>query len=276
MKSILATTVIITSLTAYVSSAQPSGSITNHVADPKNVLWDCTKLTNELVNLDFSIKQQVEVTFADPFTQDGKGKLSGGPAPTPAPVMLITSDTNQTFAGTYTTKGSITSMKGVARLTFSVKVTGRALIPKGNQPPQLRNVSVSETATVTLDAVAKTVTGRNVKHAMAQGVGSLSESSPISGTLPTDELGDGSWWLTITFGGKGTSNPTSSATVTLASGQVYPFSVSAPVTGHTGSKVTLTGTGAAAGSSLKVAFDAANQLASIVGKVSGQSINYKP
>jgi hypothetical protein len=225
----------------------------------------------------------VELLFADPFTQDGKGKLSGGPAS--PPVTLITDGATQTFTGTYTTKGSITSAKGVARLTFNVKVTGTATLSGNNKPAEPRAVRASATYTVKFDAVTDQISGRSVESAAAAGVGSISQSKSIPGsggtsTIP-DDLGDGSWTLVLTFtpaaGNSASGKLNGSATVSLATGQVYPFILTGTFTSHTGvSKLSLKGNGAGLGSSLQVTLNNDNVITGIVGKVSGQSVSYKP
>src|SRR5579859_3679200 len=74
----------LTTFVSQVSSAQPTGSLTNQITGSTNVLWDFGQLTNELQNIELNIQSgshgqtnEVDVTFAAPYTQNGKGKLAG-------------------------------------------------------------------------------------------------------------------------------------------------------------------------------------------------------
>lgn len=73
-----AATLIIAAVSSRVGSAQPSGSLTPHVSGTGNVLWDLSEIS-ALQNLNLHIQNgdtDSTIDFADPFTQDGRGKLA--------------------------------------------------------------------------------------------------------------------------------------------------------------------------------------------------------
>lgn len=278
---------VIATLASPVAFAQPSGSITNLITGSTNVLWDFSRLSSELQHIQMSIHQRsgdqtnsAEIDFADPFSQDGKGKLAGGPASTQVFVVPDETTPQETvsFTGTYTTKGSISSSKGVAKLTFSTKVTGTAVFPGESAED---SVSASANYTVTLDAPNNLISGTSRESGSRSGKngGRISETRPITGNIVpdlADELGSGAWTLVLNFGTAIGNKLTGNATVTLNSGQVYPFdNFTGTFAAQKGSKLNLKGTGAGLGSILQVTLDADNNITRIVGRVSGQTVNLK-
>jgi hypothetical protein len=107
-------------------------------------------------------------------------------------------------------------------------------------------------------------------------LGSISESSPLSDNLPTD-IGDGSWGLVLTF----TNAPAATklggnASVTLQTGQVYPFTFTGLYAPHTGqSQLNLKGLDAGLGSMLQVSVNTNNAITRITGLISGQTVSIK-
>jgi hypothetical protein len=214
-------------IAAQAGFAQPSGSITNVFTGPTNVLWDFSTVTNPLQNVNIKIHKvsngqtntQVEIQYAAPITQDGRGKLSGAGT---NEVTLTTEDdqgnpTNTTFAGKYISKGSVNGTKGVAHLAFTTSVKGNADL-KG----ATRRVAASANYNVKFDAVKDVVTGRVAQHASASGLGAVSETRSFSDTLSsntnlTSQLGDGSWTLVLNFNAatNTTSHLSGSASVAL-------------------------------------------------------------
>ncbi len=269
-------------LTAFSGFAQPSSlSITNLIVGSTNALWDLSQLTNELQTIEMDIhnlshggSDEVSLRYAAPYMQNGRGKLAGAGATT---VSLAVSDhqggqTNAPdFVGTYTSKGSISSAKGIARLAFSSRVIGTATLEGAE-----RAVAAAATYTVKLDANTGQVSGRSVERASARGLGSISESRALSDPLPED-LGDGTWALVLNFNAATNANKlTGTASVTLQTGQEYPFTFTgnyAPRTGQ--SKLNLKGTDAGLGCILQVTLNTNNAFTRIVGRVSGQTVNLK-
>jgi hypothetical protein len=258
-------------LAAQTSFAQaPTGSITNVVTSHNNVLWDATLAPLETINLDLpnrgsSDTNDLLITFDDPYTQDGKGKLAG----TGATQITATngSDITLSFPGTYVAKGTIKGNNGLSSVKFSSKATGTANIQGAD-----RTLNASAAYTITLDANAGTATGRLVGKAAASGVGSTSGSSTFSDSIPA-ELGDGSWTLVLNFGAPVGTKLAGTATVTLATGQVYPFNFTGTFVASTAqSKLSLKGVDAGLGSVLSVTLHGSTVF-SIKGKVAGQVIN---
>lgn len=257
-------------LTAPCSRAQAlSGSITNEFADPANTLWDISKFI-DFSESDFKLGDDstgsIQLDFKAPFTQDGKGKLfgsgstevelvykgEGGPAQVP-------------FQGVYTTKGSVTSSKGVVKLILGTKVTGSALF-LGAQ----RKLSASGNVSLKFDMIARTISGRASYKATASGKGGISGSQPLSMSFGDLKL-EAPWTLVLDPVPAG-NKYTGTATITLDSGTVYPFTLTGTYTPNTGaSKLTLTGTGAALGSKLQLKMQGSD-ITFISGKVSGQMI----
>jgi hypothetical protein len=272
-KSILQVSVLAVAATLGFQTvfAQPSGSITNLVTNPVNALWDFSLLTNELQNVDFSASRKdvtAEFVYADAFTQNGAGKLSGSGTTT---VALTVDGENPSFTGPYKVSGSVTSSKGVAKVTFMTKVSGTDVEVDGKS----RSVSGSESEVVEIDAVTGQVTGRSTARAAASGLGAISSTKTISDTLSAvaPEIGDGTWTLVLDFGSASGKSLTGTATVTLNAGTAYPFNFTGAFDSKTGdSKLNLKGTGSGVGSALIVTLNSSNTVSGITGKVSGQTV----
>jgi hypothetical protein len=270
---------------AQTGLAQPSSlSITNPVLGVTNMILDVSKLTNQLQNIDLKIHRasdgnlQVEIQYPNPYTQDGRGKLAGGPNTN---TVSIPSDSTQ-FQGIISSRGSISGNKGVAHLTFSTRASGKAEIQTG----LLSAVSAGATYSVKFDAVNDLITVHHSEHASASGVGSAAEArTEVSGistnTDLTDELGDGTWTLVLNFTNAPGVKLGGDATVTLQSGQVYPFTFTGLFSPRAGvdklgqSKINLKGHDAGLGCILQVTLNSSNTITRIVGRVSGQTINLK-
>lgn len=264
------------------SVAPPSNiSITNLVTGSSNVLWDASLLTNRLQHLDLNLptgnSSSVEISWAGSFTQNGRGKLAGSGTNTEVTVILSDSgDSNtNTFTGKYISSGSVTSAKGVAHLTFSSRVSGKLLFPGESRAS---SVTASGVYTAKVDANNNTVTGHSSEHAAASGQGSTSKSKAFDPMTLSDlmpELGNGTWTLQIDFGTAVGNKLTGNASVTLNSGQQYPFSFTGVYNPRNGqSKLNLKGLEAGKGSSLQVTLDGTD-ITKVVGQVSGQSVNIK-
>jgi hypothetical protein len=251
-----------------LSSAQaPSGNITTNITDPTNAIWDLT-VVSDLKEISLEV-EDVEVDFDLDFVQNGKGKLSGAGDTTVA--LVVEGFPQSAFPASYNLKGSISSSKGVGRLNWSVSVSGTTFLDGAD-----RKVSAFEKVNLKFDPVTRQiVSGNYTQKASASGLGSLTDSGPVDPQPLPDELGDGSWTLAMDIEPDAKNKYSGTASVTLASGQVYPFSVMGshvPKTGQT--KLVLKGLDAATGSSLKVTL-LGNDIVGILGKVSGQAISVK-
>jgi outer membrane protein assembly factor BamB len=250
-----------------------------HVTDPANALWDFSRLTNELQNIELDIEKNtsgvtnfIRAAFADPYRQDGAGHLNGSGSNSVALTSNTTHPQTTAFGATYVSKGVVSSSKGVASLEFSAVVLGRALLGNDRQPAAQRIVILEADYNARFDATRKQMSGRVSESISATGLGPSRQSSTFADPLPA-ELGDGAWTLVLQFGAANGNNASGVATVTLSTGQVYPFNFSGTFTPATGLwSLSLTGIEAGKGSALQVTVHG-NDIARIVGRVSGQLVN---
>ena len=265
---------------AFTASASPT-LLSRQIIGSTNALWDFTTLTNELQNIELNAEKitrggtnLAQAALADPYVQDGRGKLSGSGSASVSLTSNVTDPQTNAFDGTYTSKGSVTSSKGVAHLVFSIKVSGSALLGDDNHPVTQRTVTVRANYSAKFDANTNQMSGRVSGTISAAGLESLSHSGSFAGALPA-ELGDGSWALAVQLGVVSGNKSIGTATVTLSTGQVYPFDTTGSFTPHTGQwRLTLKGVDAGKGSMLQVTVQN-NAITRIVGQVSGQSVNIR-
>ena len=270
MKTFLLTGVIAVGLFAFAAPnafcQAPTGSITNVIVDSHNTIYDATLTPLQNIQIDIPQDGGILVSWDDPFTQDGKGKLAGSGATT----VFATNDPNiaVTFPATYQTKGSIKGNNGITTLKFSSKASGDTNFA-GNDRKLTGTVNYS----LTINKLAGTITGTNKQKASASGYGSASDTETINDVIPP-ELGDGSWTLILNFGAPNGTKLQGTATVTLATGQVYPFDFTGTFVDATGqSKLSLKGVDAGTGSKLTVTLQN-GFLDTIKGKMAGQTINF--
>jgi len=276
-----------TTLAVQTSSAQPSGAITNQVTDPTNALWDFSKLTNELQNMDLSLykvsgkvtNEQAEIMYSDPFTQDGGGKFSGS-GQTAATLIYnfdqgSMPDTND-FNASYQVGGSVTSTKGTSRLVFTTKLSGK-VIESGTSG----QLSAASTYTVNVDAVTGIVSGRYARSGTLAEKGKTRTASDTGTFGPNplsdfaDEVGNGTWALTLVFTQTSGNALKGAATVILDSGATYPFTFTGTYSPHKSeSTLALKGVAGGKGSLLAVTLQGDN-ITKIAGLVSGQTVNVK-
>jgi hypothetical protein len=284
---ILTITATLTALAVQTSSAQPTGSITNLVTDSANKLWDFSRLTNDLQTLQLDIQKiskgdtnTVTVVYSDPFIQNGAGKLVGSGTNAQVQIIVNNDSETNTFTGKYTTSGAISGSKGVTKVSFLSKVSGKVTFFGDTKATA---VSASANYVVKFDTTNPTnqvYSGRAIQQATAAGKGSLSEVTTIDPAPIKAELGDGSWALALNFiantnkvSGNATNKLSGTASVTLATGDAYKYNftgIYAPKTKQ--SKLVLKGTELAKGSTLQVTLQT-NAVAKITGKVAGQLVN---
>jgi len=271
MKTFLRISVFAIGLSAFAAlnaSAQaPTGTISIVVSDSNNALYDATLAPLQIIDLDIpeGNSSDLHITYDDPYTQDGKGKLSGAGATQVA--VTNDSDIALSFAGTYQTKGTIKGNNGLTTVRLSSKASGTVFIENAN-----RKLNASAKYTVNINSAAGTISGTLKQKAAASGLGSTGSTETFQESIPP-ELGDGSWMLEINFGEPDGTKLAGTATVTLATGQVYPFIIKGKYVSNTGqSKLQLKGFDAGAGSKLTVTLQG-NSFATIKGKVSGQIVS---
>ena len=249
-------------------SQAPTGSITNEILDSHNALYDATLAPLQTVELDIpDAPSNLLITYDDPYTQDGKGKLAGADA-----TQITASngvDLTLSVPGTYQAKGTVKGNKGHTTLKLSSKASGTATFPHAG-PHQF---TASAKYAITIDTVAGTLSGTLQQKFSVIRLGSIGSTVTINDVIPP-ELGNGSWTLILNFGAPDGTKLQGTATVTLATGQVYPFNFTGTFVDATGqSKLTLTGVDAGAGSKLTVTLQN-GFLDTIKGKVAGQVINF--
>lgn len=265
---------------AFSALAVPT-SVSRQISGSTNALWDFSTLTNELQNIEVDAQKitrgetnLAQAVFADPYVQDGRGKLDGSGSASVALNSNATDPQTNVFGGTYVSLGSVTSSKGVAHLVYSVKVSGQALLGDARHPVIQRAVTVRANYSAKFNANTNQMSERVWGTISATGLGSLSHSGSFVGPLPA-ELGDGSWALAVQFGVVNGNKSIGTATVTLSTGQVYPFNSTGAFGPRSGQwKLKLKGVNAGKGSLLEVTVQS-NTITRIVGQVAGQSVNIK-
>jgi hypothetical protein len=272
MKTFLSIGLIAVSLATFATpnaSAQaPTGTISIVVGSSTNALYDATLAPLQMIDLDISQSGAGDllITYDDPYTQDGKGKLAG--AGTTQVTVTNEPDLALSFQGTYQTKGTIKGNNGVTTLRFSSKATGTAFIEGVN-----RKVNASAAYTITINSAAATVSGTGNAKASASGLGSASSTDSFQDVLPP-EFGDGSWTLTLNFGEPNGTKLTGTATVALFTGQVYPFNFTGTFVAATGqTKLSLKGVDAGLGCTMTVTLHN-SEITTIKGKVAGQVVSF--
>jgi hypothetical protein len=267
----------------YAFTASPAEPIvlTRQITGSTNALWDFSTLTNEFENIELNTEKIMDVgtnfihaAFAAPYTQDGRGRLAGSGNASVALSSNVTDPQTNALGATYVSKGSVTSSKGVAHLVLSVKVSGQALLGDNKHPVAQRSVIVSVNCSAKFDAKTNQMSGRVSGTASASGLASLSNRRGFADAFPA-ELGDGAWTLVLQFGVISGNKSSGTATVTLSTGQVYPFTFTGTFTPRTEQwKLNLKGVDAGKGSNLQVIAQGSD-ITKIVGRVSGQSVNIK-
>lgn len=251
-------------------AALPSGTLQVNVTDVTNLLWDVSSI-GELQDLDFDISDEgTEISFAAPFVQTGAGKLVGFGVTQ----MEVTSPV---FVGhidnaAYKVSGSITSAKGVARLTFTGIAKGLA-----EANGRIGMLTGSLAAKVTIDANQQAVSGTYTAMGSATGVGSIKEtgSADITWTDAVNAMGDGSWTLAMDLTNDAVKKIGGTARVTLSSGAFLDFTVKGTYKSTTDTSILiLAATPESKGSTLKVTLTGST-ISSIQGKVTGQTIKRK-
>jgi outer membrane protein assembly factor BamB len=267
----------------YTFTAPPIEPIvlTRQITGSTNALWDFSTLTNEFQIIELKTEKIMDAgtnfihaAFAAPYAQDGRGRLAGSGSASVVLSSNVTDPQTNALGATYVSKGSVTSSKGVARLVLSVKVSGQALLGDNQHPVAQRSVILNVNSSAKFDAKTNQMSARVSGTASTRGLLSLSNRRQLADVFPA-ELGDGSWTLGLQFGLISGNKASGTATVTLSTGQVYPFTCAGTFAPRTGQwKLNLKGVGAGKGSNLQVIAQGSD-ITKIVGRVSGQSVKIK-
>jgi hypothetical protein len=265
---------------AFIASAAPT-VVSRQITGSTNALWDFSTLTNELQNIELNTEKStrggtnfVQAAFADPYIQNGGGKLTGSGSASVALTSNTTNPQTNAFDAAYASQGSVMSSKGVAHVVFSAKASGQALLGDDKHSVAQRTVTVRANYRAKFDATTNQMSGRVSGTISATGLGALSGSASFADQIPV-ELGDGTWTLALQFVVVSGNKSSGTAMVTLSTGRVYPFNFSGSFIPHTGQwRLSLKGVNSGKGSILQVAVQG-NDITRIVGQVSGQSVNIK-
>ena len=262
----------LTFLPRLVTAGIPSGSLQMNVTGPTNHIWDASSIP-ELQHVDFEISDEnTEISFAAPFVQTGAGKLVG------TGLTQLEVDSPTVFVGTitdavYKASGSVTSSKGVARLTFAGTAKGPADVAG-----KIRVLTGTLGVKVAIDSLLESASGVYTSSGAASGYGSIKEVGTLdfNWTDVVNSMGNGSWSLEMQLTNDGVKKIGGTATVTLSSGAQFDFTVKGAYKSKTDtSLLVLSGSGSSKGSSLKVNLTGST-ISALQGKVSGQAIKWKP
>jgi hypothetical protein len=254
-----------------VTAGIPSGSLQINVTGPTNHIWDASSI-HELQHLDFEISDEnTEISFDAPFVQTGGGKLIGTgltqlEVDSPIFVGAITD-------AIYKASGSVTSSRGVARVTFTGSARGLAVVAG-----KTRILTGTLAVKVAIDSLLETASGVYTSTGAASGYGSIKEvgTLDLSWTDVVNSMGNGSWALEMQLTNDGVKKIGGTANVTLSSGARFDFTIKGAYKSKTDTSVLiLSGFDSSKGSVLKVNLTGST-ISGLQGKVSGQAIKWKP
>jgi len=251
----------------------PAGAFDLHVSDAPNLVWDLSAF--EVFN---TVSIDVEDSKADgavylhfpatPVLGSAGGITGGGNT---AIEMEYESDSGWTtlnFNGTYKLTASISSSKGLAKGSMSASIAATTPFEGAT-----RKLKASNTSKFTINNTSKSVTGTYATSASASGLGGLSEKGSFSDSTLPDGSGDGTWMLTMQLTTTGKVVSGTEARVQLNSGRTLTFTPKGTFTAKTdATKLVLTGTGTAKGSSLQIGM-VGSQIKTVKGKLLGQTIS---
>lgn len=258
-------------LTRPATAGIPSGMLQINVTGPTNHIWDASSIA-ELQHLDFEISDEnTEISFPAPFVQTGAGKLVG----TGLTQLEVASPI---FIGTitdavYKASGSVTSSKGIARLTFAGSAKGPAEFAG-----KIRVLTGTLAVKVAIDSLLESAAGVYTSTGAASGYGSIKETGTLDFTWTDvlNSMGNGAWSLEMQLTNDGVKKIGGTARVTLSSGAQFDFTVKGAYKPKTDtSLLVLTGFAGSKGSSLKINLTGST-ISALQGKVSGQAIKWKP
>ena len=248
----------------------PSGLVQINVTGLTNHVWDLSAI-DELQHLSFGISEEsTDISFDAPSIQTGAGKLTG------AGTTQLDVD-SPIFVGminaVYKVSGTITSAKGVARFTFTGSASGPTLIGG-----QTRTLTGTLAVKGTIDSTLQAASGVYTSTGAASGYRSIRESGPLNLTWNDviSSMGNGTWSLEMQLTNDGVKIIGGTAIVTLSSGAELDFTVKGTYKSKTDtSLLILLSVRSSKGSSLKVSLTGST-ITSILGKVSGQAVKWKP
>jgi hypothetical protein len=251
----------------------PAGDFQLSVTEASSIVWDLSAIDafhHAGIEVEDPKKEgRAELDFLTTPILGAGGKISGAGQTTVS--LGVETDLGWetiTFPGTYKLSASISSSKGVAKGSSSVSVSGTAQLEG-----KARALKASSSTSFTVNNSAKTVSGSMKSSASASGLGSISGKDTFGpNSMVTEGAGDGTWTLLMTLSTTGKVVTGSQAKVTLSSGRILSFTAKGTFTAKTqATKLVLTGTGDAKGSSLQIGL-AGSQIKTVKGKLLGQTV----
>jgi hypothetical protein len=248
-------------------SAQSQVSLTNQFKGPGTGLWDLRWVTStstlEIVvpkGFQSSISNTVLACEAQ-FAIDGRGGVTGE-AETPLQLVENGTETN-VFAGSWKSRGLVSSGNGILRITVSAQAKGEAVLDNVT-----RLVSGWDTYSLIFNSKTTTLLGRVSERISASGLGSIWNTNRVGAFTNFSGWGDGSWTLVLNLNSPAGNAVSGTATVTLNTGWVIPFSVVGSA-----SKLRLKGNDEATGAFVNITFRG-TQISRMNGRIFGQSVHY--
>lgn len=245
-------------------AAIPSGSVGYSVTDEGNLIFDVTGTMYDDIAVDVDGGTS-HIRFSADVTQNGAGKISGAGSTTVDLELpgLYTGGVD----GKYKAAGTITSKRGVTKIRYSATVTAEKYLEG-----KMRKLSATDAWTAIINALTGKITINYKYKASASGLGAATNK----GEEEYDFSEDGSWDLGMVLTNDGKKKITGTATVTLAAGTEYSFTVKGTynLKKDTSTLVLSSSDASSKGSRLKVTM-IGNQISAITGKVSGQTIAVK-
>jgi hypothetical protein len=248
-------------------SAQSQVSITNQFKGPGTGLWDLRWFTNAFT-LEIGVPKGFQSSISNTvlaceaqFAIDGMGRVTGE-AETPLQLVGNGTETN-VFAGSWKSRGLVSSGNGILRITVLAQAKGEAVLDNVT-----RLVSGWDTYSLIINSKTSTLSGRGSDRISASGLGSIRNAYRVGPFTNFSGWGDGSWVLVLNLNNPAGKAVSGTATVTLNTGWVIPFSVAGNA-----SNLRLNGVGEATGSFLNIAFRG-SQISRMNGRIFGQSVHY--
>jgi hypothetical protein len=235
--------------------AGPSGPYSFDFGLPGKPLWDISGT----YTLSPTVGGSASVVFPVTIAQDSQGTLTGSGS------VAVEIDGVAT-TGTYSLKGKVTNSGGVARINATVKVSGSGLV-QGLQT----TYSLSANYKLEIDPISRTVIGSASGSAKASGIGSGPVAESVSAALPSTM--SGGWKLQMNLVPTGTKLGGTSSVV-LGNGRTLNLGVKGSYSSKNGkSAISLSGLGAAKGTTLKVAGNGDKLTpVTVTGKILGQAV----
>ena len=248
-----------------ISTNPPNGDVSSMTYSNAQGLFDLTGIVTNFSE-DFNAGPGSVATISEDvgLVQSITGAITTSGTTTTVTVVQVGGNNAGTFSfpATYTLKGSVKTSK--------TNVLG-SVVFNGKGSANNHKYSESLTLTLTLNPTTGILIGK--------AIGTASQSGTNGGTIHlaesafTNSFPTLAWNLNLTsLATSATGKVAGNATVTLADAGSFPFNVKGTFSARTGTKLTLTGTGAGKGATLKVTMNG-NIITGISGSLFGQKID---